>query len=289
MEVPQKPYANITKSFVHLAAQICFMKNCWNPSPMTAITGPCTRHYHPTLSIWLSVDPMSDKYPGVSPYAYCANNPVRLVDPDGREIWVGDYYYCDGNFYDKEGNIHIANSPFEEKVLQALNTLYGTQQGFELMNPLMGTDEVNVHIKENHKSYWGDVFASGGTEKANEGTIFWNPNGAELHTTDGWRTNPITDLGHEFSHAYDELVGYEYKVGICEGESTIEWQAVYRENLIRIELGVPLRTHYRTKIKHDYWYPSIRDFDTKVPDGPEMIKNGKPYFPNESLIKVKNN
>ena len=86
MEVPQKPYANITKSFVHLAAQICFMKNCWNPSPMTAITGPCTRRYHPTLSIWLSVDPMSDKYPGVSPYVYCGNNPVKLVDPDGREI-----------------------------------------------------------------------------------------------------------------------------------------------------------------------------------------------------------
>ena len=88
MGAPQKPYANITKSFVHLAAQICFMKNCWNPSPMTAITGPCTRHYHPTLSIWLSVDPMSDKYPGVSPYTYCANNPVRLVDPDGREVYI---------------------------------------------------------------------------------------------------------------------------------------------------------------------------------------------------------
>ena len=45
---------------------------------------PAARHYHPTLSIWLSVDPMADKYPGVSPYTYCANNPVRLVDPDGR-------------------------------------------------------------------------------------------------------------------------------------------------------------------------------------------------------------
>ena len=44
------------------------------------------RHYHPTLSIWLSVDPMADKYPSTSPYTYCANNPVRLVDPDGREI-----------------------------------------------------------------------------------------------------------------------------------------------------------------------------------------------------------
>ena len=45
---------------------------------------PSARHYNSTLSIWLSVDPMADKYPGLSPYAYCANNPVKLVDPDGR-------------------------------------------------------------------------------------------------------------------------------------------------------------------------------------------------------------
>ena len=44
------------------------------------------RYYQPNLSIWLSVDPMADKYPSMSPYTYCANNPVQLVDPDGRKI-----------------------------------------------------------------------------------------------------------------------------------------------------------------------------------------------------------
>jgi len=48
------------------------------------------RLYHSTASVWLSVDPLSDKYPGVSPYVYCANNPVRLVDPDGREVITED-------------------------------------------------------------------------------------------------------------------------------------------------------------------------------------------------------
>ena len=28
---------------------------------------------------------MADKYPSISPYAYCAWNPVRLVDMDGME------------------------------------------------------------------------------------------------------------------------------------------------------------------------------------------------------------
>jgi hypothetical protein len=38
------------------------------------------------LQMWLSVDPMSEKFPSMSPYNYCANNPVMLVDPDGRII-----------------------------------------------------------------------------------------------------------------------------------------------------------------------------------------------------------
>lgn len=40
---------------------------------------------HELMTMWLSVDPMADKYPSISPYAYCAWNPVKLVDPDGRE------------------------------------------------------------------------------------------------------------------------------------------------------------------------------------------------------------
>ena len=50
-------------------------------------TLPSARYYNSDLSIWLSVDPLADKYPNLSPYTYCAGNPVRLVDPDGRAPW----------------------------------------------------------------------------------------------------------------------------------------------------------------------------------------------------------
>ena len=44
------------------------------------------RYYDSDLMTgWLSVDPLADKYPNLSPYAYCAWNPVRLVDPDGEK------------------------------------------------------------------------------------------------------------------------------------------------------------------------------------------------------------
>ncbi len=45
-----------------------------------------SRYYSSDLSVWLSVDPMSGKYPSLSPYVYCADNPVKLTDPDGR--WI---------------------------------------------------------------------------------------------------------------------------------------------------------------------------------------------------------
>ncbi len=41
------------------------------------------RYYDSGLSIWLSVDPMSDKRCWLSPYNYCQNNPIILIDPDG--------------------------------------------------------------------------------------------------------------------------------------------------------------------------------------------------------------
>jgi RHS repeat-associated protein len=51
------------------------------------------RYYDAGLSIWLSVDPMSDKYPSISAYNYCMWNPVMLVDPDGRDIETDENTY----------------------------------------------------------------------------------------------------------------------------------------------------------------------------------------------------
>ena len=52
------------------------------------------RRYDPALPRWTSVDPLAGKYPGLSPYAYCAGNPIILVDRNGS-----DHYYFDSNGY----------------------------------------------------------------------------------------------------------------------------------------------------------------------------------------------
>ncbi|GAB6119058.1 SpvB/TcaC N-terminal domain-containing protein [Dysgonomonas termitidis] len=67
------------------------------------------RYYDPKISLWLSTDPAQEKFPSVSTYAYCIQNPVKFVDPDGKEV----YYDTEGNKLGKVGennDVRVLNS-----------------------------------------------------------------------------------------------------------------------------------------------------------------------------------
>ena len=44
------------------------------------------RYYDPRVSLWISTDPMEDKFPSVSSYTYVLNNPLNILDPNGADI-----------------------------------------------------------------------------------------------------------------------------------------------------------------------------------------------------------
>ncbi len=43
------------------------------------------RYYDPYISIFYGVDPLAEKYPNISGYMYGHNNPLKFIDPDGKD------------------------------------------------------------------------------------------------------------------------------------------------------------------------------------------------------------
>jgi hypothetical protein len=77
---------------------------------------------HELMTMWLSVDPMADKYPSISPYAYCAWNPVKLVDPDGMEAMEEDGWWKNKKTNEMMWDPEIHNQ-------KELNEKYGKDAG----------------------------------------------------------------------------------------------------------------------------------------------------------------
>src|SRR5690554_4771650 len=78
------------------------------------------RNYDPALGRWMNIDPLAEKYEGITPYSFALNSPVLLSDSDGREIrfdWERD----------DDGNITGVNMTVTGKVID--NTSKGLSSG----------------------------------------------------------------------------------------------------------------------------------------------------------------
>ncbi len=56
-----------------------------------------TRFYDSDAGRFLSVDPLADQFPSWTPYHFVHNNPINLIDPDGRAAMPPDDHYINND------------------------------------------------------------------------------------------------------------------------------------------------------------------------------------------------
>ena len=100
------------------------------------------RMYDPALGRWFTQDPMAEKHFYLSPYNYCAGNPVSLIDPDGKE-------FVDHNgvkiviTYNRNGTLSFSKNATID-VMRAAKALYGTPTG---RTQLRRMDQSDIKVK----------------------------------------------------------------------------------------------------------------------------------------------
>ena len=146
------------------------------------------------MTMWLSVDPMSDNYPSISPYAYCAWNPVKLVDPDGREIVIKDgknfYYYINGHVYTNSkgrgSNCDSRLGKEASKIKGNLDIMLKDNAGKKVVGRLTSSKETYT-IAADAKTGHGNSKASSNKVSLVSGDL-----------------NNMESLSHELFHAYQD-------------------------------------------------------------------------------------
>ncbi|WP_370525537.1 RHS repeat-associated core domain-containing protein [Dysgonomonas sp. 521] len=228
------------------------------------------RYMDSQIGRFTSVDPLAEKYYSISPYVYVGNNPLKYIDPTGMWIMLTDstnnvnYRYDNGQLYRERMNLrtrtleYVAYTPetgsFYEGVLDALNQLASTATGQSLID-FFSNDQNNIGIATNSIADGsnGNHIALG---EQGYPTIFMKSNlqGSNIPTQAGIQQSPFwLDLGHELGHGHDRAVrGNDAATATRDGLVTstgfiltrTEVYATFRENQMRREAGLPLRTHY---------------------------------------------
>ena len=162
------------------------------------------RQYSSASGRWIAVDPLAEKYYSYSPYAFCNNNPVNFVDPDGEKI-----YFANGS-----------SDNFKEKVSEALKLMIFSGTAGDLLR--LELSDINYYIAEVSYEKGGKWNRFNRKSK----TIYWDPN-AIVETTEYLYMSPMTILAHEAAHAaiFDKVLhsdDNEFKKNYIESSQNID-------------------------------------------------------------------
>ena len=170
------------------------------------------RQYDPLLCRFTQVDPLAEKYYDISPYAYCKDNPLKYIDPDGKSVWskglkgfvkVGRSVVKNGVSALNKADTYL--DAFSD-ITEAINTIADSEAsvGDKVVAGLSLASELLPVSVEDVKDA-GKVVKTIGN-KGRPGTIIAKENGITIKT---YGTNDA----HKPAHAHVTGKGSEVRVG----------------------------------------------------------------------------
>ncbi len=150
------------------------------------------RYYEPKTSMWISTDPLQEKYFNVSSYCYVLNNPLKLVDPDGKVVIASDQ--------NAKRNIINTLSVEESKYVKFDDN---GRLNYELLSEYKGSSENFMALKTLSESSTNYIFAV--SNKDINGKQFYEK-GTNLEHPENFSYGVTNLPGAEFDPSIDENV-----------------------------------------------------------------------------------
>ncbi|HMQ70783.1 MAG TPA: RHS repeat-associated core domain-containing protein, partial [Ignavibacteria bacterium] len=192
------------------------------------------RWYDPASSRWSEIDPLAEKYYAFSSFGYVANNPIRLLDPNGMII----VYDEDINKEDRKAFKTLIN--YLRRNSNTFKRAWKDLKKSEHTHTIHSGDPDNFHVDSKNNEYLAE---------GNSSDIYLNP------TENNANVPQEAAVAHEIGHAWriDQGLEPEYHPGDFSNEGFVytlkhkqyrEFEATHFENIVRSELGLDLRETY---------------------------------------------
>lgn len=191
------------------------------------------------------MDPLAEKYYPTSPYAWCGNNTMRFMDPDGMKIVIRDSV-SDAEVEYASGEEYTGDNDYIVKVYSDLDELKQDHLEIAAMIEKLVNSEKTHYIE----STLGYNYHKATYSQTNENRVLKNSSikysPYRYTTIKGDFRTPRVGLAHELQHALDTDNGTLDKT-LIQGIPFCEIVAIRVENLIRNALNEPMRTTYNGK------------------------------------------
>ena len=122
------------------------------------------RLYDPARVAFTTVDPLAEKTPGLSPYTFCAANPVRNIDPTGMDyhlVIYNDHISIEADYYCTQSDYKAT-----QHALSIINnqhfTLNITNNGTPISLPIIFNTQAIIIDKFKGENYNQSVLSSNG-------------------------------------------------------------------------------------------------------------------------------